>query len=212
MARYREQRKQQRRERIYIAAMELLEERGLKATQMRDIAARAELAVGTLYNYYPSKYDLYMDVLEQQWHEVGKRYLSRIARMLHRGDDLFTILRGIIQPVFEEMNQLGRVEWTELIMAFFSSKTYIQRGARMDLQAIEVWSRILEKLKKRGLLRPSLSCDTAAYTLYSVVASQFLALLFLEEVDEGEASKALDEKLLLLIDGIGAAPREEKEF
>lgn len=82
----------------------------------------------------------------------------------------------------------------------------------MDLQAIEVWSRILEKLKKRGLLRPSLSCDTAAYTLYSVVASQFLALLFLEEVDEGEASKALDEKLLLLIDGIGAAPREEKDF
>src|SRR3954469_16122969 len=47
-----------RRERILEAAMELATEGGYDAVQMREVAERADVALGTLYRYFPSKVHL----------------------------------------------------------------------------------------------------------------------------------------------------------
>src|SRR3954465_14730218 len=47
-----------RRERILEAAMELATEGGHDAVQMREVAERADVALGTLYRYFPSKVHL----------------------------------------------------------------------------------------------------------------------------------------------------------
>lgn len=52
-----------RRRRIVIAALELLEEREYDRIQMRDVADRAAVALGTLYRYFPSKEQLFANVL-----------------------------------------------------------------------------------------------------------------------------------------------------
>src|SRR3954468_1409112 len=44
-----------RRERILEAAMELAAEGGYDAVQMREVAERADVALGTLYRYFPSR-------------------------------------------------------------------------------------------------------------------------------------------------------------
>ncbi len=44
-----------RRDRVIRAALELGAEGGYDAVQMRDVAARAEVALGTIYRYFPSK-------------------------------------------------------------------------------------------------------------------------------------------------------------
>ena len=52
-----------RRRRIVVAAQELLEEREYDRIQMRDVADRAGVALGTLYRYFPSKEQLFANVL-----------------------------------------------------------------------------------------------------------------------------------------------------
>jgi AcrR family transcriptional regulator len=52
-----------RRERILDAAMELATEGGWDAVQMREVAERAEVALGTLYRYFPSKVHLLVSAL-----------------------------------------------------------------------------------------------------------------------------------------------------
>jgi AcrR family transcriptional regulator len=52
-----------RRERILDAAMELAAEGGWDAVQMREVAERAEVALGTLYRYFPSKVHLLVSAL-----------------------------------------------------------------------------------------------------------------------------------------------------
>jgi AcrR family transcriptional regulator len=47
-----------RRERILDAAMELATEGGYDAVQMREVAERADVALGTVYRYFPSKVHL----------------------------------------------------------------------------------------------------------------------------------------------------------
>ncbi len=51
----REQRQVERKERVIEAAMTLAVEGGYEAVQMRDVAARAEVAMGTIYRYFTSK-------------------------------------------------------------------------------------------------------------------------------------------------------------
>jgi AcrR family transcriptional regulator len=52
-----------RRERILDAATELATEGGWEAVQMREVAERAEVALGTLYRYFPSKVHLLVSAL-----------------------------------------------------------------------------------------------------------------------------------------------------
>src|SRR3954471_21304536 len=47
-----------RRERILDAAVELATEGGYDAVQMREVAERADVALGTVYRYFPSKVHL----------------------------------------------------------------------------------------------------------------------------------------------------------
>src|SRR3954462_15298307 len=64
-----------RRERILDAAMDLAADGGWDAVQMREVAERAEVALGTLYRYFPSKVHLLVSVLGRTFeslHESAK--------------------------------------------------------------------------------------------------------------------------------------------
>lgn len=58
MSGLRDRKKESRRERILAAALTAFGEMGFEASSMAGIAERAELGVGTLYNYFASKGDI----------------------------------------------------------------------------------------------------------------------------------------------------------
>jgi len=55
--------RQQHREEILAAALKLFAEKGFASVSMQEIAAAAEFATGTLYNFFPSKEDLFFELL-----------------------------------------------------------------------------------------------------------------------------------------------------
>ena len=56
----------QRRKRIVQAAAALASRGGVEAMQMRTVAERAGVALGTLYRYFPSKMDLVVAVVSEE--------------------------------------------------------------------------------------------------------------------------------------------------
>ncbi len=62
-----------RRERVIRAAQELAAEGGYDAVQMRDVAARGEVALGTIYRYFPSKDALLLSVMVQWLGDLEQR-------------------------------------------------------------------------------------------------------------------------------------------
>ena len=206
---FRETKKQRRRDRIYDVALDLLSEKGYNNTHMRDISERAELAVGTLYNYYHSKADLYMEILEEKWRDVSAAHMRNIVHLVCTHEDLFSIFKGILWPIFGEMFAMGMDDWGELFMAVFSSKNYMARGASLDLQAIEGFSILIGKLKKRGLVKPDVAPLTVATSIYSVIAFNVLAFLFVEGMDKEYFYQSTEEQLKLMIHGLAAVPAKE---
>ena len=66
-----------RRERMIAAAVELATAGGYDAVQMRDVAARAEVALGTLYRHFPSKDHLLLAALTEQAEALRERIAQR---------------------------------------------------------------------------------------------------------------------------------------
>jgi AcrR family transcriptional regulator len=65
----RERKKQQTRQRISAAALELFDERGFDRVPVTEIAQAAEVSEATLFNYFPTKEDLVyggIEACEQQ--------------------------------------------------------------------------------------------------------------------------------------------------
>ena len=66
-----------RRERVVRAALELGAEGGYDAVQMRDVATRAEVALGTIYRYVPSKDSLLLAVMVHWLGDLEQRVSRR---------------------------------------------------------------------------------------------------------------------------------------
>ncbi len=64
-------------ERLYRIAIELITERGYEATTLRDIARNADVSVGLLYRYFPSKRAVVLGLYD----ELSAEYAKRAAQM-----------------------------------------------------------------------------------------------------------------------------------
>jgi len=66
-----------RRQRVITAALELAAEGGYDAVQMRDVATRANVALGTIYRYFSSKDALLAGAMVQWMRELEDRVVAR---------------------------------------------------------------------------------------------------------------------------------------
>jgi AcrR family transcriptional regulator len=75
----RERNKEQTKERILAAALELFREKGLEQTTTKEISKKAEIAEGTLFNYFKTKEDLALYFFQKetdaliQWYRAETR-------------------------------------------------------------------------------------------------------------------------------------------
>jgi AcrR family transcriptional regulator len=66
-----------RRKRILDATYDLAKEGGFDAVQMRAVADHADVALGTLYRYFPSKIHLLVSALGRQFEDAAQRLRAR---------------------------------------------------------------------------------------------------------------------------------------
>lgn len=71
-----------RRERILAATLALAARGGYEAVQMREVAERSEVALGTLYRYFPSKIHLLVSAMNAE----TDRLAARLSRRQVPGD------------------------------------------------------------------------------------------------------------------------------
>jgi AcrR family transcriptional regulator len=97
----------QRRQRIIEAAVGLAAEGGYDAVQMREVAVRADVALGTLYRYFASKEHMLVSALAE--HVADLR--GRLAVRPPRGDDdagrVMDVIRRVTRALQRDPNVIG---------------------------------------------------------------------------------------------------------
>lgn len=61
-------------EKILNAGKEIILEKGLQGLNIRGIAAKCSVSIGSIYNYFPTKSDLVISIIESVWKEIMKGY------------------------------------------------------------------------------------------------------------------------------------------
>jgi AcrR family transcriptional regulator len=202
----RSQKKQRRRERIVEAAVEAFNRKGFSATTMQQIAEVADLAVGTLYNYFPSKNDLLVGIIEGQMEEIRRIDVRELVRRLQNAGSGSEVASWILSTVIRKSFVLSKQNWREVFGAMVASRSELDRMVELDFEAIGLLAVLLRNMQKRGLVRKNLSADAAAMNLYSVAVVQFMAYAFVAGVGEEDLVMNLQQQIELAFSGLAPRP------
>jgi len=91
-----------RRRRVVEAAIELAREGGYDAVQMRDVATRAGVALGTIYRYFSSKDHLLAAAFVDWAADLEARLMQRPAKGASSADRVADILLRATRAVYRE--------------------------------------------------------------------------------------------------------------
>ena len=103
-----------RRQRVIRASLELAAEGGYDAVQMRDVAARANVALGTIYRYFSSKDSLLASAMVEWVADLEKTVLARPPTGRHTADRVMDVLNRALRAM-ERQPQLARAVVSALI-------------------------------------------------------------------------------------------------
>jgi AcrR family transcriptional regulator len=88
-------------------AAELFEKLGYRKVDIKMISAGSGVAVGTVYNYYKNKLELYLSVTEESWQKTFDRLEREAARQSGEKDRLSAI-SAILYEDMRDRRGLGR--------------------------------------------------------------------------------------------------------
>jgi len=106
----RQERSIEKRERLKAAGLSLFGERGFESTSIDDIAARANLAVGTFYQHYRSKRQLLLVLMDELLEK-----LNQIEFSPQPGSDVRSTIHSLLSRAFShDLHYLGAYRaWQE---------------------------------------------------------------------------------------------------
>ena len=116
------------RQRLYSTAIELIGERGFDSTTLRDVATRANVSVGLLYRYFPSKQAIVLALYDELSAEQAAR-AAAIPRGKWRDRFLFTLETSltILRPHRQTLAALIPVLVSNQADGLFSGTTAFSR-------------------------------------------------------------------------------------
>jgi AcrR family transcriptional regulator len=204
-----DQKKKRRRDRVFQAAVELFDRKGFAATTMKEIAGKSELAVGTLYNYFPSKNALLIGIMERKMEEMRQGNRRSIVNVFRTQKDARAIMESIFRLVFRGFFVFGKQTWIEIFRALFSADQDMEKGIRLDMEGIAMLEQIIRFMQKRGLVQSRFPAYSVAFNLYSIMAAQLMLYIFLPGSSQEDLYRGISAQLELIFDAIGGSRRQE---
>ena len=205
----RERQKLERERRILAAARRLFDRKGFADTSMEEVAARAGLAVGTLYNYFPSKDQLLFAISRsdtEQLVKIGERILADPP------EDPVEAIAALTEVMVQGITAGERRLWRELFVAAIAAPDTL--GARLfalDMRLIAQLTTMLDRLKARGAVNASVDSSRAAGLFYGICLTWTIAFATRNDLTIETVRAEISESVRITINGmLPRSPAKEK--
>ncbi len=165
-----------RRTRLLTVARRLFDAHGVEAATVEQIAAEAELATRTVYNFFPTKVDLLAALLSE---EIPTRLLSRRGKEAIPPDPREGVL-ALVRAQIETMASVSKAEQklvsARAILAGGDSEAG-RYNAEIDVFMRSTIRDLVASYVARGALRRDLDPDVAAGLIYAMLNGLYLEWL-----------------------------------
>jgi len=186
MSGLREKQKAIRHDRIIEAASRLFREQGYENVKMEAIAAAAEVAIGTIYNYYRNKGDLLVAIVSLEVEEVLKAGEQVIARPPADAEEAVDALVG--GYVQHSLNYLSKEMWRQAmaISTTQPSSPFGETYAALDVALARQTCALLARLQELGCLSREADAESLGEVIFNNTNMNFIVFVKTEEMGMAE--------------------------
>jgi AcrR family transcriptional regulator len=196
----RTRRRQEGRDRVYRAAVELFVERGFDATTMEDIADRADVARATVFNYFQRK-TAFLD----QWSALRRQKALAAIQRRHLSDHALPEILGRYMIELARLSTHARTETVALMGAAIHTTNVLGNPA-----LAHAMTGFIARAQTAGEVRADVEVELAG----TLVATGYFAILS-QWISAEPMPFDLESRLLELVDlictGLIAAPEPDLE-
>jgi AcrR family transcriptional regulator len=160
--------KEERRSVLLASALECFAKKGYEATTVDDIVKNAGVSKGMLYNYFPSKEAIFLELLQER----TDAYFSNIRELFHAKDTASDKLRALLNYYRELPMNDARREWITIYLEFWLSSSRNDEQQRLMEARYERYvaflAEILEEGKNSGEFREDVDSRVVAAMVWAL--------------------------------------------
>lgn len=153
---------------IFNSAREIFYSKGFKDTNISDIAKKAGIGVGTFYNYFSSKEQLFIEVYFKESEDQKNRLLDS---MNWNGDPVTLVSNMVIQNANEMNSNLILKEWYNKELFSKLEQSFYERGGieSFDERTHNNASELIRRWQAEGKLRNDIDAEMINAILKSIL-------------------------------------------
>ncbi|MFP4475247.1 MAG: TetR/AcrR family transcriptional regulator [Desulfatibacillaceae bacterium] len=164
----------EKRERVLAAAAQLFAKKGFSRTDVAQIAAKARVAKGSIYNYFASKEEIYRDVCTDG--------LEKSRRAVYGGIEPGWNVYEQVEHIFRRGADFARAHPEYILMYVNVSSSGMEEFAREISREVEAYTanhlkRLLGQGVERGIVRRDADVNMAAFTINGLYILFLLSLV-----------------------------------
>lgn len=177
----REKKKMIARNKILKAASTIFSEKGFEKASISEIAQKADLGVGTVYNYFKSKDEIFVETFINQV-DFDEKHQFDFNKIVENG--VADIVIEYVEKFSKIFRYIPKKLMKEFIRVTFGSKNntaLLKNLAELDFKFIDRIEEILLTLKEHNILPDTFDVRVAAEMTYSAYAYEILIYLFTDD-------------------------------
>jgi AcrR family transcriptional regulator len=199
MTNLREKKKEKTRKRIQDVSLQLFQTSGYEKTTMEKIASEAEIGVGTLYNYFPSKVDLLFSIIEGNI----ELYMSELEEIINNEMTLQESLHEFFNIYLKSFTAYGKNVWRDLFREIlFREHNGYAKIKEIDQNFIDQLYKLLCKRIVEIGINTEEKLFVASRALYSLLGFNIIYFVSDSTVSSQEMIGSLMEQVNLIVDGL----------
>jgi AcrR family transcriptional regulator len=200
MSGLRERQKEKRYQSIITAALLLIKEKGYGATSIEEIAGRAEVGVGTVYNYFHTKADIIVELYKRDVTSnliQGKEVIASLQRNYKQ--TAIELLAAYAAGYYGEREKSLLREIYSVVMSeqALARKELLQ----LDSTLVDQLAGLLVEAQQRNYIKPAVIPKEAAYIFFSLAMYDFMVFVTDDDMKFAELEETIKRHITLIFEG-----------
>lgn len=194
----RDRKKLKQRADLILAATQLFRDHGFERTRMEDIAGRADVSVATVYNYFPTKQLILLDIVRSD--VFGSRDSSDGVLQDPPVDAVDAVMALMKIEIRNVTGEPDKKLWRELLASMIRDQD--NRTEIEDLRGLFRASlrRLVKILVERGGLPSKTDIEATIDIVYAIFAYHFRQLVCLDHLTTQQSLRYIRRDLKALLD------------
>ncbi|MDA3845772.1 MAG: TetR/AcrR family transcriptional regulator [Vallitaleaceae bacterium] len=201
MARLSKEKQEEVRKRIISESRILFHENGFDKTSTSAIAKKVGIAEGTIFNYFATKSEIFMEAIAEEFQTNEKS----VVHVTDPSQNASAIIYEYIEKMYKPLLKLPKFMIIEIgiVMINVGKKnfTLLKKMIELDFEYLAKLIDLIEELKEKGLLIENCNSKLMGENIFSLFIFELFMYAYVKDMDKQSMKDNIRKKIEFLCTG-----------